>query len=283
MVIPADIVQAAPRIWPFDPALSHAYALAARPLPKPLFQPGADPRKCLAIDAVLVLSDPRDWAVDCQLVLDAMLAPGGVIGMPYNVDALKRMVKSRTRHAQSNTPETHSAIHPPGARLYFSQADTLWQAGWHLPRLALGTFEAAMDGVWRRVTTTLTGSLDTPISLPRTLYGKPSLATFSYADKLLGSLSGHESEGPRTVYMIGDNPESDIAGANNWEAHRRQFPEHHSAQWVSVLVRTGVWNPMRDGLSADALPPQPGRRPAVSVNDVLAAMQWVMRQEGHSH
>lgn len=38
----------------------------------------------------------------------------------------------------------------------------------------------------------------------------------------------------RNVYMVGDNPASDICGANT-------FRTIHGSKWHSILVRTGVY------------------------------------------
>jgi len=64
----------------------------------------------------------------------------------------------------------------------------------------------------------------------------------------------------KRVYMIGDNPESDILGANKT---RRQ-----GTVWWSLLVRSGVWRE-----------PQDTRNPIAIVDDVLAAVDWAMENE----
>ncbi|KAG1716095.1 hypothetical protein ID866_1067 [Astraeus odoratus] len=58
-------------------------------------------------------------------------------------------------------------------------------------------------------------------------------------------------------YMIGDNPESDIAGAN-------------AAGWKSILVHTGVYNP-RQG--------PPKYKPTYETEDVEKAVLWALGQE----
>ena len=63
--------------------------------------------------------------------------------------------------------------------------------------------------------------------------------------------------------MIGDNPESDIAGANNYKSP-------HGTEWVSILVKTGVW---RGG--------PPAHEPNLVMKDVFAAVQWAL-QDGES-
>ena len=63
--------------------------------------------------------------------------------------------------------------------------------------------------------------------------------------------------------MVGDNPESDIRGANDFESP-------HGVEWSSVLVNTGVH---RKGS-------EPKYKPTAMVEDVLAAVKWALREEG---
>lgn len=66
--------------------------------------------------------------------------------------------------------------------------------------------------------------------LKYTQFGKPHRATYEFASSALAKMA--QSMGCETmdkVYAIGDNPSSDIKGANDFG-------------WESILVRTGVWN-----------------------------------------
>ncbi|PWW79907.1 HAD-superfamily hydrolase [Tuber magnatum] len=64
----------------------------------------------------------------------------------------------------------------------------------------------------------------------------------------------------KRVYMIGDNPESDIQGANQ--------ASYRGTTWWSLLVRSGVWSE-----------PQDTKSPIAVVDDVLAAVDWAMENE----
>lgn len=57
--------------------------------------------------------------------------------------------------------------------------------------------------------------------------------------------------------MVGDNPESDIRGANL-----------HG--WDSILVRTGVYKDDQG---------EPKYKPTTIVDDVLAGVHWAMKRE----
>lgn len=242
VVTPADILAAQPTVWPFEPLMKERYAATARPLPT---------TTNTKIDAIFVFNDPRDWALDIQIITDLLLSEGGMLGT-YSA-----------KNGDSSLPGAgwQQDGQPP---LFFSNPDLFWSAQYHLPRLGQGAFQAALAGVWREITG---GTAE----LQRTVIGKPHHQTYAYAERVLNAhraeLLGRKTDaGPlRRVYMVGDNPESDIRGAN----------EYRSAEgtgWSSVLVRTGVWDPKRGG--------EPRHRPKVIVDDVKAAVDWALGQEG---
>ena len=108
-------------------------------------------------------------------------------------------------------------------------------------------------------------------------YGKPNVPQFEFAATLLDGAGGEEGGGwgggggeegagsmreaggvgggGGTLYMVGDNPLTDIKGAN-------------AAGWVSVLVRTGMYQD-GDDHTAD-----------VVVDTVTEAVDWILEQEG---
>ncbi|KAH8885690.1 HAD-superfamily hydrolase [Thozetella sp. PMI_491] len=262
VVTPADILLAEPKVWPFDPLLEELYRSTARPLPAPVFRPGRSAREpspatALKIDAMFVFNDPRDWALDIQILTDLLLSDSGYLGTfsPRNGDAT----------LPNSGWQQHSQ--PP---LYFSNADLFWSTGFHLPRFGQGAFQAAVAGVWDRIT----GG----VALQRKVIGKPYGETYRYAERVLRrhrqevlQKQGHGDEpaGLSTVYMIGDNPESDIAGANG-------YSRKNGTAWEGVLVRTGVWTPERGG--DKALEGQ--FKPTVVVEDVREAVMWALEREG---
>ncbi|KAL8416781.1 hypothetical protein RB596_007073 [Gaeumannomyces avenae] len=250
VVIPADILMAQPTVWPFEPLMESVYAATARPLPKPIYgSPGAtSDAEALKVDAMFVFNDPRDWALDIQLIMDLLLSRQGYLGT-YSAT-------NGTRWQGDGQPT-----------LYFSNKDLFWSSKYHLPRFGQGAFQAAVAGVWDQVT----GGGEAA-RLRRTVIGKPFAETYAYAERVL---SKHREEvrrragrggraGLSSVYMIGDNPESDIAGAN-------EFKSEEGADWCSVLVRTGVWHPDRGEMK---------HQPRVIVDDVAAAVRWALQREG---
>ncbi|KAG8768271.1 hypothetical protein FRC16_007099 [Serendipita sp. 398] len=92
------------------------------------------------------------------------------------------------------------------------------------PRLGQGGFRYAFQSIH----TALEGR---PYNA--TILGKPSTETYRHAENMIMNLSSraYGTNIPKSsIFMIGDNPESDIAGANK-------------AGWNSVLVHTGVFSP----------------------------------------
>lgn len=150
-------------------------------------------------DAILIFADSRDYATDMQLVIDLLLAEDG---------------KMLTR-----------AKDPVASRIpvYFSQGDLVFPTNHRgPPRLTQGSFRIAIEAQYKA----LTG-----VDLERVVYGKPERATYTYADEVLRSWMEqihNESRLPQNVYMVGDNPASDICGGNMYG-------------WNTCLVRTGVF------------------------------------------
>lgn len=103
--------------------------------------------------------------------------------------------------------------------------------------------------------------------------GKPFPAMFACARRTLDrrhlELSREDgaeaSPDLSAIYMIGDNPKSDIRGANR-----------AGGPWRSVLVRTGVFEGPEG--SEKELPVE--QRPTVVQAGVLEAVKWLLGQEG---
>jgi ribonucleotide monophosphatase NagD (HAD superfamily) len=61
-------------------------------------------------------------------------------------------------------------------------------------------------------------------------YGKPTRESYQYTMDVLNKKAKQEGTTLSNIYMIGDNPESDIAGGN-------------AAGMTTILVKTGVFKP----------------------------------------
>ena len=246
VVSPGDLVVAYPELWPFNTPFKPYYEGFAEKLPKPLYSPTGNPnlsaKEALKIDAVFVYNDPRDWGLDCSIILDLLLSKEGYLGT---------ISEKNGKHAEMK----HGGFLEDGQpHIYFSNPDLWWATSYHLSRLGQGGFQAALTGLWNRVTegkATLEGQITT--------IGKPSQGTYEFAEKRL--LQNCEGKNLRRVYMIGDNLESDIAGANGYRSAR-------GSEWTSVLVKTGVW---REGMQW-----KEEQKPDVIKENVLDAVKWAV-------
>ncbi|OIW31302.1 HAD-superfamily hydrolase [Coniochaeta ligniaria NRRL 30616] len=265
VVTPADVMAVEPRVWPFETLMEEHYARTSKSLPSPVYEgPDAvvDTKTLggkLKIDAMFVFNDPRDWALDIQIMVDLLLSQQGYLGTysPKNGD----LSLPNCGWQGDGQPA-----------LYFSNADLFWSTGYHLPRFGQGAFQAAIAGIWRRVT----GGHE----LHRRVFGKPSTETYAFAERvlqrhrheLLKELGARHGPGRLgRVYMVGDNPESDIAGANGYQSEV-------GTEWASVLVKTGVWTPDRAGGEA-VLKGQ--LKPSVITGDVREGVRWALEREGY--
>ncbi|KAL4799830.1 aspartyl-tRNA synthetase [Aspergillus venezuelensis] len=242
VITPGDIMMANPAIWPFSKGFSEYYKTFTRPLAHK-GEPG-DPIKGLKIDAIFVFNDPRDWALDAHIIVDLLLSSQGVLGTLSD------------KNGRSDLPN-HGYQQDGQPPLYFSNPDLWWAAAYSLPRLGQGGFREALEGIWAAIT----GGPSKGVELYKTVIGKPSQGTYEFAEnQLLRNRSrafGFETVKPlRNVYMVGDNPESDICGANSYRSA-------HDSKWHSLLVRTGVY---RGG--------EPAWTPTTIVDDVHKAVQW---------
>ncbi|DAA77773.1 TPA_exp: Uncharacterized protein A8136_6319 [Trichophyton benhamiae CBS 112371] len=172
----------------------------------------------LNFDAIMVFADSRDYQTDMQIILDLLLSENG-------------RLKTRAKNPLANQ-----------IPIYFSQGDIVFPTEHALPRLTQGAFRIAIESQYK----TLTGG-----DLERVVYGKPELATYKYADTVMQQWMKeihNEHTLPKNIYMVGDNPQSDICGGNMYG-------------WNTCLVRTGVFkggendtnNPANFGVFANVL------------------------------
>jgi ribonucleotide monophosphatase NagD (HAD superfamily) len=209
--------------------------------------------KPIEIAAILVWTSPRDWCLDLQLITDLLLSSKGTFGSysPLN----------------DNPDLPNNGFQQDGQpKIYFANPDLAWATAHHLPRFAQGSFRAALEGIWGQLTRG-------KAKLIATKYGKPTQEAYRYGEKALVAWNAKTNAGrggdgttaPKidTVYMIGDNPESDIVGANTHQSEA-------GIVWRSILVETGVH---KAGT-------KPAFEPFHTAKDAKAAVEWVLEQEG---
>lgn len=184
------------------------------------------------IEAVFVFADSRDWAGDLQIILDVAMSKGGRLG-------------------------TLSETFDEGPPIYFSHSDVLWSAAHNDPRLGMGALRGIVEYTFKEVTKGKT--------LTTHAFGKPQIGTFEFATRLLQRWrkNAHNLDTPpETVYFVGDTPESDIRGTN-------QYNKQAQNDWYSILVRTGIY---QEGT-------EPAYKPRNTVDNVLEAVRFGLRRE----
>lgn len=244
---PGDIFMDNPAVWPFSKNFSNYYKGFARPLPKPVDP--SDRSKGLKIDAVFVFNDPRDWGLDTQVILDLLLSQEGYVGTLSD------------KNGRTDLPN-HGYQQDGQPHLYFSNPDLYWAAAYPLNRLGQGGFREALEGVWAATT----GGPSKGIELKKTVIGKPYQGTYEFAERQLlrnraKTFQGVSDLPPlQQVYMVGDNPESDIRGANSYRSG-------YGSKWQSILVRTGVYP---GG--------EPAWTPTTIADNVQKGVLWALQQ-----
>lgn len=185
------------------------------------------------IQAIFVFADSRDWAGDQQIILDLLMSVKGRLG-------------------------TRSETFDEGPPIFFSHNDIVWSASHQLTRLGMGALRASLEAMFKAIT----GK-----ELQSTAFGKPQIGTFQFATRLLQQwrkdTHGIDSP-PDTVYFVGDTPESDIRGTNEYN----DSPLSENT-WYSILVRTGVF---QEGT-------KPRFTPKATVDTVLDAVKHGMKRE----
>ncbi|KAI1418702.1 HAD-superfamily hydrolase [Hypoxylon sp. FL1857] len=197
------------------------------------------------IAAILCWTSPRDWCLDLQVVNDLLLSRGGIIGTVSRKNGDASLPNGG--YLQDGQPQ-----------LFFCNPDFKWSTEHSQPRVAQGAFREALRGIWNYETQGMA-------ELEYSIVGKPTNDTYVYAERVLREYSeslGVE-RGIDTVYMVGDNPESDIVGAN-------AFISDCGIQWRSVLVETGVHVPGS----------VPKHTPHHTTTDVKKAVEWALKEEG---
>ncbi|KAF2740191.1 HAD-superfamily hydrolase [Polyplosphaeria fusca] len=183
------------------------------------------------IEAIFVFADSRDWASDQQIILDLLMSKNGRLG-------------------------TRSANFDEGPPVFFSHNDVVWSTSHDLTRIGMGALRVSLEAMFQAVT----GK-----KLETTAFGKPQIGTFQFATRLLQQwrkdTHGIDSP-PDTVYFVGDTPESDIRGTN-------EFDKHADNSWYSILVRTGVFEAGT----------KPRFQPKATVDNVLDAVKHGMERE----
>ncbi|XP_020857254.1 haloacid dehalogenase-like hydrolase domain-containing 5 isoform X1 [Phascolarctos cinereus] len=226
------------------------------------------------IEGVLLLGEPVRWETSLQLIIDVLLSNGD--------------------------PGTGLAVAPyPHLPVLISNMDLLWMAEAKMPRFGHGTFLLCLESIYRKIT-----GKELKYAA---LVGKPNITTYQYAESLIRKQAERRAWGApiRRLYAIGDNPVTDVYGANLYNRYLQKNRNGEvqecyevveekqgsptAERCLSILVRSGVYNPSLRQTET----PFHGHRDFVFdpslleashvVADVHEAVQLVFCKEGWDH
>lgn len=154
-------------------------------------------KKELQFHAIMLWSDGFNDELNMQLFLDLLMTKDGRLG--------------QTKRQPGD---------PQFVKLYLSNPDLIYADKFQVPRHGQGILIHCLKELYSRIC-----GFD---NLEYTMYGKPELLTFDYAEELFREKADRYGVEISKFYMIGDNPEGDIEGANR-------------KGWESILVKTGLF------------------------------------------
>ncbi|XP_062589403.1 haloacid dehalogenase-like hydrolase domain-containing 5 [Saccostrea cucullata] len=146
------------------------------------------------IEAVVLFGEPNQWDSKLQLIVDVLVCNG----MPS--------------HLPKEFPSTHLPI-------VACNMDLFWMAEVPIPRFGHGMFLTFLETAYQQYT-----GRELKYSA---LLGKPSLFTYHYADNVLWKHAkqlGFRSL--KSIYCVGDNPNTDIYGANVYDRYLKKRKAH---------------------------------------------------------
>ena len=175
--------------------------------------------------AICVFTDPSDFFEALQVCTDVLLS-----GSPQTVE-----------------------VQGDGRRIpcFFSNPDLLWKDAHPFSRFGQGAFRLCLEACLAARLGALGSGDESGGGSGSYLehffqYGKPEVSQMEHALRALQAQ--HKKSGGAAeitdVYMVGDNPASDMQGPLNMQvkAARSGCGEGGSPQWHGVLVRTGVFS-----------------------------------------
>ncbi|XP_041340314.1 haloacid dehalogenase-like hydrolase domain-containing 5 [Pyrgilauda ruficollis] len=135
------------------------------------------------IEGVVLFGEPVRWETSLQLIADVLLSNG-------------------------NPGAERQDVPYPHLPILACNMDLLWMAEAKMPRFGHGTFLLCLESIYKKVT-------GKELKY-EALIGKPSPVTYRYAQYLIQQQAEKQGwKAPiRRLYAVGDNPMSDVYGAN---------------------------------------------------------------------
>ena len=142
--------------------------------------------------------------------------------------------------------------------MYVTSNDLFYADQWPQPRLGSKAWTVCFEAIFQEVY----GYEPKYIK-----YGKPESIAYDFAEQMIGEKCKKDGIEISNYYMIGDNPLSDIEGANR--RGEENFKKTGVNNWRSILVKTGVWQEGADTNNATYV-----------VEDMKAAYDLILNEEG---
>ncbi|ESO10038.1 hypothetical protein HELRODRAFT_186712 [Helobdella robusta] len=134
------------------------------------------------IEGIVLFGEPVSWETSLQIIIDVLISDG------------------RPSKALPYIPYPHLPI-------LACNMDFVWMAEAPMPRFGHGCFMTCLETLYKKLTN---NTLQYTAKL-----GKPSEITYHYAEHVLQTIALKMKKPPvKTMYCIGDNPATDIYGAN---------------------------------------------------------------------
>lgn len=167
----------------------------------------------LPIEAVVLFGEPVRWETCLQLIIDVLMTNGN---------------------------PSSPIIRPPVSHLPIlaSNADLLWMAEAALPRFGHGSFMYCLENLYKKIS-------GHPLQYTA-IVGKPSEITYYHAEYLI---SRHATDlgynqPIKHIYAIGDNPDTDVFGANVYNRYLQTRTLSKLKQVVSKTTAVSLTTPM---------------------------------------
>ncbi|CAM5079876.1 unnamed protein product [Natator depressus] len=168
------------------------------------------------IEGIILFGEPVRWETSLQLIIDVLLSNG-------------------------NPGAELAAVPYPHIPVLACNMDLLWMAEAKMPRFGHGTFLVCLENIYKKVT-------GRELKY-EALIGKPSIVTYQYAEYLIKQQV--ERRGwPSSIcrlYAVGDNPMSDIYGANFYNSYIKAAGQARAQAEVKRSV--GMADPRSEGHS----------------------------------
>lgn len=159
-----------------------------------------DLNKQISISSIFQVSDVLRWELPLQICCDILISKNGLPGTIRSIDNKYQVP------------------------YHLSLDEIDYKDKFILPRYAGGAFFSSVqflfDKMYKR-------------KIQYQLYGKPSPKVFDYAINVINKKVNKIGKSLGNLYMIGDTPQTDIKGANNYERDGKGI--------YSILVRTGMF------------------------------------------